>query len=99
MPSASREAFLSAHGLTPSAPTVAILPGSRPNEVHRILPDLLAAAGLIRARVPDTQFVVARAPDLDDPLFGSLQHIGSLPLVVIRGDTDTVLASSDVALT
>jgi lipid-A-disaccharide synthase len=97
--STSREAFLSAHGLTPSAPTVAILPGSRPNEVDRILPDLVAAAGLIRARVPDAQFVVARAPNLDDRSFESLQHLGSLPLVVVRGDTDTVLASSDVALT
>src|SRR3954447_11202247 len=43
-PSAPRDQFLSTHGLSPSAPTVAILPGSRPNEVSRILPDLLAAA-------------------------------------------------------
>ena len=37
-PSASREVFLRGLGLTPSAPTVAILPGSRRNEVSRILP-------------------------------------------------------------
>ena len=98
-PSATREQFLSAHGLSPSAPTVAILPGSRPNEVSRILPDLLAAAALIRPAVPQAQFVVARAPHLDDRLFtGTDPKPASIP-VVVEGDTDTVLASSDLALT
>ena len=94
-PSATRERFLSARGLSPSAPTVAILPGSRPNEVSRILPDLLSAAALIRSAVPQAQFVVARAPHLEDRLFAKS---GSVP-VVVEGDTDTVLASSDLALT
>ena len=65
----TRAAFLSEHGLDPAAPTVAILPGSRANEVSRILPDLLAAADRIRAAVPGAQFVIARAPHLDDALF------------------------------
>src|SRR4051812_33763498 len=60
-PTAARDRFLAVRGLTPSAPTVAILPGSRANEVSRILPDLAAAARLIRAAVPGAQFVVARA--------------------------------------
>ena len=104
-PSATREQFLSAHGLSPSAPTVAILPGSRPNEVSRILPDLLSAAALIRSAVPQAQFVVARAPHLDDRLFaGTDLKSGSVPGIagsmrVVEGDTDTVLASSDLALT
>src|SRR5437763_16802596 len=42
---ASGRQFLEARGLTYSAPTVAILPGSRTNEVSRIFPDLVAAAG------------------------------------------------------
>ena len=106
-PSAPRERFLAQHGLSPSAPTVAILPGSRPNEVSRILPDLMAAAVRIRAEVPGTQFLLARAPHLHDSLFckGSdpLQSPGVMNrhdrMVVVEGDTDTVLASADVALT
>src|SRR5215470_11875043 len=39
IPSAPRAVFLERHGLAPSAATIAILPGSRPNEVSRILPD------------------------------------------------------------
>ena len=100
MPSATREAFLGALRLPPSAPTVAILPGSRANEVSRILPDLAAAARLIRAAVPGAQFVVARAPHLNDRLFDAVGRdaVGAR-FALVEGDTDTVLASADVALT
>ena len=98
-PSAGREVFLAARGLVPSAPTVAMLPGSRPNEVARILPQLAEAAERIRAAVPAAQFVVARAPHLDDRLFNALRNRPSATIVVVEGDTDAVLASADVALT
>ena len=93
-PTSPRSAFLTARGLSPSAPTVAILPGSRTNEVSRILPDLLSASELIRAAVPTAQFVVARAPHLDDHLFA-----GAKSVTIVESDTDTVLASADIALT
>ena len=96
--SQSRRDFLEARALSPAAPTVALLPGSRPNEVARILPNLVAAAELIRARVPDVQFVVARAPNLDDRLF-EVAGRGRRAMAMVDGDTDTVLASADVAVT
>jgi lipid-A-disaccharide synthase len=46
-------------GLAASAPVVTILPGSRPHEIARLLPVLLGAADLIRARVPSVQLVAA----------------------------------------
>jgi lipid-A-disaccharide synthase len=101
-PSAGRGAFLSRHGLIPAAPTVAILPGSRPNEVARILPGLAAAAERIRTAVPGVQFVVARAPHLDEALFAPAgpRRLGALaPAAIVESDADTVLASADVALT
>ena len=99
-PSAGRDPFLAARGLRPSAPTVAMLPGSRPNEVSRILPTLVAAAALIRHAVPDVQFVVARAPRLDDALFDAVRSDrAGTRFTVVEGDADTVLASSDLALT
>jgi lipid-A-disaccharide synthase len=99
-PSATREAFLLGLGLTPSAPTVAILPGSRPNEVSRILPDLAAAARLIGREVAAAQFVVARAPHLDAQLFDAVRRDDrGTRFTLVEGDTDTVLASADVALT
>ena len=78
-PTASRDAFLRGLGMTPSAPTIAILPGSRPNEVSRILPDLAAAARLIRRQVSGAQFLVARAPHLNDALFDAVRTGDGIP--------------------
>jgi lipid-A-disaccharide synthase len=97
-----RASFLRAQGLVPEAPTIALLPGSRPNELRAILPDLMAAAAQIRERVRDAQFVLARAPDLTDTLIApALQaaRSGALPLAIVEGRTDDVLAASDVVLT
>ena len=103
----SRESSRGTLGLSVDAPTVAILPGSRPNEVARILPRLVSAAILIRARIPTAQFVIARAPDLEERLFdmcrasssGPAGHaLSSAPIKIVDGKTDSVLAAADVAL-
>ena len=93
-PTQSRAAFLATHGLRTEAPTVALLPGSRPNEIARIAPGIAAALPLIRARVPSVQFVVARAPNLPDALFAPFQSV-----VTAEGQTDDVLAASQVVIT
>ena len=96
-----REPFLRGRGLDPSRPVVALLPGSRRNELRAILPDLVRMAGIIAARLPSAQFIVARAPHLDDDLFAPLSEwpaAGAAKPVVIEGGTDAVLASADVAV-
>ncbi len=99
-PPAPRDAFLRGHGLDPGKPVVAILPGSRSNELREILPDLVRAAGLIAAGRPDAQFLVGRAPRLHDALFAPLAAwpAAAAPPVVLEGATDDILASADVAL-
>ena len=97
-PSRSRADFLLERALPTEAPTVALLPGSRSNEVARILPNLAAAAELIRARVPAVQFLLARAPDLDDRLFDTVVGRRPAAVTIIEGETDAVLASADVAV-
>lgn len=93
--SADKAAFLGRCGLSLTAPTVAILPGSRSSEVRRILPDLLGATERIRAAVPSAQFIVARAPGLADRLFDGIGGRAAS----IEGETDAVLSSADIALT
>ena len=92
------ESFRRRHQLS-DGPIVAILPGSRPNEVRRILPDLLAGAARIRAALPDVQFVVARAPNLDDHLFDPVAAIRLDRLIVVEQETDAALSAADLALT
>ena len=95
-----RETFLAGLGLDPAAKTVAMLPGSRPNEVREILPTLLDAAVTIGRDVPGTQFVIARAPRLAEPLLAPVlaARAAGLPIVMVADETDAVLASSDVAI-
>ena len=95
-PGQTRSAFLGDRGLAPDAPTVALLPGSRPNEVRRIAPGLAAAISLIRARVPGVQFLVAAAPNVPQGLFAPLLTRGG---VFVHDRADDVLASSDVVIT
>jgi lipid-A-disaccharide synthase len=107
-----RDAFLGRLGLDPSAPTVAMLPGSRANEVRRILPGLAAAIPLISARVPRVQFVVACAPGLPGDSFEAIERpagadsdrrhpaeAGVSRPVLVDGRADDVLAASDVVVT
>jgi lipid-A-disaccharide synthase len=92
-----RGELLARLGLDPARQVVALLPGSRINEVRAILPGLLAAARIIHARLPAAQFLLARAPHLPDELFKSLDQHG-LSIVTIENATGGVLASADVAL-
>jgi len=101
-PMQGRDAFRREHCLDLTAPTVAILPGSRPNELRLILPDLVDAAVRIAKRIPAVQFVVARAPNLDDALFEPLIELGrntTRPTCLVESQTDSVLVASDVVLT
>ena len=95
-----RAAFLGRHGLDPAAPVIALLPGSRRNEVRQILPDLVAAGALIRYRVPRAQFIAARAPHVSEALFVSMKDLQAegAAAVVVDGAADSVLAGADVAL-
>jgi lipid-A-disaccharide synthase len=92
-----RGPFLTRLGLDPDQPVVALLPGSRINEVRAILPGLLEAAGIIRDRLPATQFVLARTPRLPEDLFAGI-GTGGPAIATIENATDDVLAAADVAL-
>ena len=95
-----REAFLRGLRLDPARPVVALLPGSRRNELRQLLPDMVRTAGVIAAEIPDAQFIIPRAPHLDDGLFQPLEEWprGAAPPVVVQNAADAVLASADVAI-
>ena len=84
--------------LDASRPIVALLPGSRPNELHRIVPVLAAAVPRIASAVRGTQFLVARAPNLPDSYFRPFQGSGAT-VRIVEGSTDDVLAASDAVIT
>ncbi len=101
-PALGRGAFRRAYRLDPEAPTVAVLPGSRANELRMILPDLVGAVERIARAVPSVQFVIARAPNLPDALFeplARLTRVTSRVPCIVESQTDAVLVAADVVLT
>jgi lipid-A-disaccharide synthase len=60
-PSMPRADFLAQHGLDPEKPVVALLPGSRWNELHHNLLPILEACARIAQHQPGCQFILALA--------------------------------------
>ena len=96
----NRAEFLRGIGLDPGEPVVALLPGSRRNELRQLLPDMIRAGALIAAAVPGAQFIIPRAPHLSDELFAPLEDWPArLPRpVVVKDAADATLASADAAI-
>lgn len=78
--------------LDPDERLVALLPGSRKQEITRMLPQMLA----IKGRFPRSRFVVAAAPTMDDEIYAEI--IGNMDIPVLRGHTYDLLAAADAAL-
>ena len=57
-PSLDADSVLRTLGLDPGKPVVGLMPGSRPQEVRILARPMLAAARIIRARHPSSQFVL-----------------------------------------
>ena len=71
----------------------------RPNELEKLAPIMAAAIPKIAAQVPGVQFVVARAPHLDDGLFDTFGIPGLTTLRIVEGQTDDVLQACDAVVT
>lgn len=101
LPQRSREETCRAAGLDPFKPIVALLPGSRTNELHLLTPVLVDAVRQLVQKMPGVQFLVARAPSLDDGLFSTLERLRAegAPLGLLPDAADDVLAAADVVIT
>ncbi len=97
-PTPDAATFRAEAGLSADAPTIGLLPGSRPNEVHQTWPVLMETARRLHGEMPGIQFLGARAPGLPDALFEPGPG-PTVPIALIEDATDAVIASSDVVIT
>jgi lipid-A-disaccharide synthase len=91
--------YRQALGLPLDRTTLALVPGSRPGEIGRLLPPMLDAAERLRAKHPDALFVLPVAPTLDRALLA--HHLAAHPGLEVRlvdGRTEEVVGASDGAL-
>lgn len=80
-----------------SKTTLALLPGSRKQEILKILPVMLKTAGLITKRI-EAQFVIAKSPNVDWDIYNGLIKNSNLDLKIVEGKTYDCLNISDFAL-
>jgi lipid-A-disaccharide synthase len=101
VPQANGASGSAAHGIDSTDAVVALLPGSRPNEVRRHLSILVDAACLIHARHPRVEFLVARAPSLDAHLFAPIERLerAGARATILEHATDDVLNAASVVIT
>ncbi len=95
-PAADRAAFLSAHGLDPARALLAVLPGSRPQEVAHNLPPLAEALRRIAGCRPDVQLALAVAPSLDERLFA--RPLGDLSVARLTGQTHRLMGAASAGI-
>jgi lipid-A-disaccharide synthase len=77
----TREAFLARVGLDPSRRLVALLPGSRHQEIKQHIGPLLETAALLRRRYPDLDFVVVTLPACEELVRSEIARSGERMLV------------------
>ena len=85
------EDFVQANGLS-SKPIIALLAGSRKQEIKDNLPDMLRAANAF----PDYQLVLAGAPGISPDYYK--KYVGDADVKIIFGKTFPLLQQADAAL-
>ena len=84
--------FCKRHGLDPQRPIIALLAGSRRQEIKDNLPGMIQAA----QQHPDYQLVLAGAPSIEDAYYQSF--LLDKPVKLIHNDTYALLSHATAAL-
>jgi lipid-A-disaccharide synthase len=85
-------------GLHHAAPVIALLPGSRKEEVTNLLPVMIEAAERIRSRHAGLKCLLPRASTIPAELLAGLLQKSPVDIQVMEGDVYRVLKACDMAL-
>lgn len=98
-PKMAREEFLNRYQLNAGSPILALLPGSRPGEALRHLPDLLDTVAILRHEFPLQTVLGTPKGFKDGGVFERFrERMAALSIQVIEDATWDVLAYADLAL-
>lgn len=95
---AEKDIFLGGLNLAKDKLTIALLPGSRRAEIKNILPVMIKAAGMIKAKIPNTQFVIAKATQLSEDIYEPFIKSQGIELKLVEGKTYDCLNNADFSL-
>jgi lipid-A-disaccharide synthase len=93
-----REDARAAVGAGAGTPLVGLLPGSRREEVERLLPEMARAAALVRGRHPAAEFLLGLAPTVDREAVDRILGVAPVKVTVLEGGAHQVMAAADLLL-
>jgi len=93
-----RPAALKRFGLREEAITIAILPGSRRNEVAALLPEMLRACRILTEKISPLQFVLPIAGTLDPAFVRDILRPFRIRVNIIPDEIYDVIAVADAAM-
>jgi lipid-A-disaccharide synthase len=82
-------------------PVVGLVPGSRENEIIKLLPIMLDACDILKQKLKDVRFVISRAPSVEGELIEGIvdrRHPVSRELEVVSDRVEKVFERCDVIL-
>ncbi len=95
-PNLTAAAFFSRYQLNEAQPLLGLLPGSRREEIERLLPNMLATAKLLRESISGLQIAVAMAPNLSEAFYRT--RINDNAVRLVANSTYEVMRDSRVCL-
>ncbi|MBN1895692.1 lipid-A-disaccharide synthase [bacterium] len=96
-PGVSRRDFLNHYGVGPETRILGLFPGSRNQEVERLLPVMVQAFERLRSEMPDLEAMVGQANTLPDSLYSDMLG-GHDRIIRLRDQTHALMKYCDVAL-
>lgn len=93
-----RSAAATSFNLDPSRKIVGLFPGSRRNEIERLLPVIISAAGKLKERFPDIQFVLPLASTLQDEDIVPLLAAANLDVIMTRDRIHDMIRACDAVI-
>jgi lipid-A-disaccharide synthase len=89
----SKSQFCRENALNPTSPIIGLLPGSRKQEISRLLPEMSRACKILQTHLPDAQFIIGMAPHFSEHDYAP--YLDQAPARFIRRDTYGVMAHAD----
>lgn len=84
--------------LKADAPVIGLLPGSRENEVKKLLPEMLQAALILRKKRPDLQFILPLADTLDPALVNGIMAHYPVKVEIVRENIYDVMSLAEAVM-
>ncbi len=84
--------------LDPSRKIVGLFPGSRRNEIERLLPVIIAAAGRLKEQFPDIQFILPLASTLKSEDIMPLLTAANLDVTITRDRIHDMIRACDAVI-